>query len=169
MELIGVLGDTLYPAGYTLTEYDMLRECPFPNQASLISITGSDLKYALEQALRKLPARAGNFPQVSGLRIKVDLSRNTMNRITEILVEEKKKGEEGKEGEETIEWKPLEDSRVYICAVTEFIRNGGDGLDGFTKGTCLQSKAKLLSKVVREYIISHKEIAPVKEGRVVVL
>lgn len=154
----------------------MLRECPFPNQASLISIKGSDLKAALEQALRKLPARAGNFPQVSGLKIRVELSRPPGDRIAEILVEHKKKkeegGKEGKEegkGEVEVEWRELESERVYICAVTEFIRNGGDGLDGFTKSTCLQQRARLLSLVLREFIKSRKVIAPVKEGRIVVL
>lgn len=129
--------------------------------ASLVSIKGSDLKAALEQALRKLPERAGNFPQVSGLRIRVDLARGQGNRIVDILVEDKKSGQS--------EWKPLDESREYVCALTEFIRNGGDGLSGFTKSTLIQQRAKLLSQLVREHMKAGKEVAPVKEGRIVVL
>ena len=137
----------------------MLRECPFQNMASLVSIKGSDLRAALEQALRKLPERAGNYPQVAGLRIRVDLARERGQRIVDIHVEDKTSGE----------WRPLDESREYACALTEFIRNGGDGLSGFTKSTLIQQRAKLLSVVVREYLKAHKEIAPVKEGRTVVL
>lgn len=167
----------IYPPGHTLTQFDMLRECPFPNTASLISIKGKDLREALEQALRKLPARAGCFPQVSGLRIKLDLTRPSGTKFEEWKAKDFVNSPfvsgsrivsvqtEGKDKS----WSDLDNERMYKCGVTEFIRNGGDGLEGFTRGEVLKQKAGLLSNVVAEYIKRKREVSPTVEGRVVVL
>ncbi len=79
-------GDRLYPVPYDFTSADREREVPFPSPSIVVDILGRDFLVGLEQACSALPAPLGGFPQLSGMKITVDLSRPVGSRIIKARV-----------------------------------------------------------------------------------
>jgi len=92
---------------------DVLDALPFGNMLATLTLTGVDVRAALEQGLQ--PGR-GAFPQVAGIRMVFDLSRPAGDRITVLET----RGPDGG-------WAPLEPGRRYLVATNNFLRGGGDG------------------------------------------
>src|SRR5262249_58569682 len=67
----GARGSRVYPAG-PLTRRTLLSIHPFGNVVCKIAVSGQVLLAALNSGVSKLPGGAGQFPQVSGLTMKVD-------------------------------------------------------------------------------------------------
>lgn len=64
-----IRGDSIYQPGTSITKYDIIREFPFRNPIDAYKIKGSDLREAMEEGIRHLPAKLGCFPQLSGILI----------------------------------------------------------------------------------------------------
>jgi 2',3'-cyclic-nucleotide 2'-phosphodiesterase (5'-nucleotidase family) len=109
----GIRGKRRYETPYKITRRDVLSELPFGNKAYLLEISGRDLRTALEQGLARAENLTGAFPQVSGLRIRADLSRPAGQRIISL----------------DVGGKPVEDARIYRLATSDFLARGGDGYD----------------------------------------
>lgn len=99
--------------GGLVTLGDVMDSLPFGNTLATVTLTGADLRAALEQGLQ--PGR-GAFPQLAGARMAFDLSRPSGDRITSLEV----RGADGA-------WAPLDPARRYLVATNNFVRNGGDG------------------------------------------
>lgn len=150
-----IRGNIEYPAGTILTEYDIIREFPFANMVRSMTLQGKFVKAALEQGIRYLPASAGCFPQISGMKIVVDLKQPVGERIIDI----------------TVNGKPLDPEREYSITTTTFISIGGDGYFALQNGTLTNhpgNDATLLSDIISNYIKKHQPITPSIEGRIVV-
>lgn len=107
----GIRGDRLWPAGTELVRRDIVTALPFGNTAVLLDITGKDLRQALEQAFAQADRLTGAFPQVSGMRLKVDLSRPKGDRIVSIEVA----------------GQPLDPAKSYRLATNDYLAEGGNG------------------------------------------
>ena len=92
---------------------DVLDALPFGNSLATLTLTGADVRAALEQGLQ--PGR-GAFPQLAGARMEWDAVRPMGNRITSLEV----RGADGG-------WAPMEPGRRYLVATNNFLRGGGDG------------------------------------------
>ena len=99
--------------GGVVTLGDVLDALPFGNMLATLTLTGADVRAALEQGLQ--PGR-GAFPQVAGIRMAFDPTRPAGDRITMLEV----RGADGT-------WAPLDPARRYLVATNNFMRNGGDG------------------------------------------
>lgn len=74
---------------------------------------------ALENSVSQYPKLDGRFPTCGGFKIAFDPSEEPGNRIKELT------NEEGK---------PLDLSKNYVVALSDFVAQGGDGFDCFVRG-----------------------------------
>ena len=93
---------------------DVLNALPFGNSLATVTLTGADLRMAVEHGLG-LVGRGG-FPQVAGMRLEWNALRPAGDRITEFKI----RGPDGA-------WTDLDPERRYLVATNNFIRGGGDG------------------------------------------
>lgn len=150
----GFRGGKLYPAGTQLTRKDVLTELPFLNKAYVLEVSGAQLKEALEQGFTGAENEVGRFPQVSGMRVKADVTRAPGKRVVGV----------------TVNGKPLNSSRKYRLATNDYLANGGDGYAAFKSAKVLvgDTEADLIANIVMAYIRAKGTVAPVLEGRIVV-
>ncbi|RAU22977.1 bifunctional metallophosphatase/5'-nucleotidase [Paramagnetospirillum kuznetsovii] len=149
----GLRGNRQYEPGTVLTRRDILAEMPFGNAVMALDITGKQMLAALEHGLSAVAAKAGRFPQVSGLAVTYDSTKPVGSRVISALVN----------------GKPLEPRRVYRLATTDYLGNGGDDYKVLTEATVVvdASGGPLLANVVTDYLTTQKTVAPKVEGRVV--
>lgn len=101
---------------------DVLSALPFGNTTARMMLRGSALLAALENGLGRLPAPAGRFPQLAGLRFTADATRPPGSRVVVAEV----RGADGA-------WAPLDPARAYSVATNNFLRRGGDGYSVFAE------------------------------------
>ncbi|OAN52213.1 bifunctional metallophosphatase/5'-nucleotidase [Paramagnetospirillum marisnigri] len=149
----GLRGNRNYAAGTTLTRRDILTEMPFGNAVMAVDITGKQLLAVLEYSLSGVEAKAGRFPQVSGMAITYDGAKPPGSRVISVRVGAK----------------PLEPSRVYRLATSDYLGRGGDGYKSLTEAKVVvdASGGPLLVNVVADYLAARTSVAPKVEGRVV--
>jgi 2',3'-cyclic-nucleotide 2'-phosphodiesterase (5'-nucleotidase family) len=147
---------------------DVYAALPFDNYPVAVSLTGKQIKEALEHGLSGLEQRAGRFPQVSGLTFSYNPAAPAGSRIREVAVG----------------GHPLVPEKEYVVATTDFLAAGGDGYKVFgeairsvpdysEQGGLLKSQkvvysdySKWLRDLVIDYIKSQKKISPQVEGRI---
>jgi len=132
----------------------VLAELPFGNKAYLVAITGRDLKAALEQGLARAENLTGAFPQVSGMKIRADLSRPVGRRLVRL----------------EIAGEPVDDSRTYRLATNDFLARGGDGYEALKKAATLigPTDSELLVNHVVAWLQDKSSVSPTIEGRIVI-
>lgn len=150
----GFRGGKVYPAGSKLSRKDVLTELPFLNKAYVLEVSGATLKDALEAGFAGAENEVGRFPQVSGMRVKADLSRPDGRRVVSVHVD----------------GKPLNPKRIYRLVTNDYLAGGGDGYAAL-KGTKVvrgESDADLVANVVIAYIKAKGSVAPAIDGRIMV-
>ena len=93
----------------------LARTFGFPTRVALVWLTGRDLR---EQVLERSVSGGrgeGRFLQVSGLRFTFDRSRDAGRRVTSVEI---RRGDA---------YEPLDEARVYVVAVPDYLFGGGDG------------------------------------------
>ena len=148
-----IRGDRIYAAG-PLTRRLLLAMHPFGNVVVKTAIPGRVLLQALTHAVSALPATSGRFPQVSGLKLDVDI-HDTPPRLTGVLVN----------------GQPLDLNRMYTLALPDYLFTGGDGFAMFAGAKLEVSPAagELVSSAVERYVTSKKNVAPQIEGRITIV
>lgn len=69
-----------------VTNGDIINVLPFDNQMCLLELTGKQLLDVLESGFSLLPAENGSFPQVSGLKLDVDINASPRIKTAQALV-----------------------------------------------------------------------------------
>jgi 5'-nucleotidase len=148
----GIRGDRVHPPG-PLTRRALIEIHPFGNVVCTLSVPGRIIAEALEHGVARLPAAAGQFPQVSGLAFQVDSGAPAGQRVREIRVGNA----------------PLDPARTYTLAVPDFLLLGGDGYAMFANAAVLVGpEGGPLMATALERQVAGKEIAPQVEGRITV-
>lgn len=141
---------------------------PFENYIIALEMSGRDIIRALEHGLSDLPTPAARFLQVSGLKMRYDLSAPPGRRLLEVQVGNQ----------------PLVDDKIYILATVDFLAAGGDGYSMFPKIFCgpgetgqngnntayklvYNDPSRSLKQIVSNYVKTEKIISPAVEGRIV--
>lgn len=142
----------------TATVGDVLSVLPFQNTLATMKIAGSDIVAALEAAVSGIEEGAGKFPQVGGLRFKLDKSvAPNAGRVSDVEV---------REGDT---WVPIDAAKVYGVATNNFMRGGGDGYVAFKeKSQDAYDFGPGLEEVVAEYLANNAPYTPKVEGRITV-
>ncbi len=146
----GIRGNRTYPPG-PLTRRALVALHPFNNAICKIELTGAELLGVLEHGVSRLPARSGQFPQVSGITLRVRLSAPIGRRVHDVRVG----------------GAPLEPARTYTLALQDFLLRGGDGFEMFGGSRVLvtpESAMPLLTAV--EQALAAGPIEPAVEGRI---
>ena len=148
----GIRGSKVYEAGTAITRRDVQAELPFGNHLVALSVKGSDLRTAIENGLSRLPALAGRFPQVSGMRVEFDAQQPAGRRVLSVVV-----------GGE-----PLDADKTYRIAVNDFMARGGDGYSSFAALDPLVpiEDTPLLSDEVMIYLRGLAGVQSGVEGRI---
>lgn len=149
----GIRGDKQYAAGAMLTRRDILTELPFGNVTVMTEITGKQVKEALENGLSQVEDGAGRFPQVSGLKMVVDLKQPKGSRVQSVTVGDK----------------PLDPAATYKVATNDFMLRGGDGYTALSGGKVLIDalEGKLMANTVIDTIAKSGKVDAKVDGRIV--
>jgi 5'-nucleotidase / UDP-sugar diphosphatase len=150
----GIRGNKEYPAGALLSRRDILTELPFGNRTVSTKMTGADLKLALENGLSQIEAKAGRFPQVSGIVMTCDLSKPAGSRLVSVLVN----------------GAPLDTAKLYVVATNDYMLKGGDGYLSF-RGAMkdFDLSGNLMANDVIAYAEKQKTIKGQPEGRITLM
>ena len=147
-----IRGNKIYEAGTELTRKDILKELPFRNESTLISISGTQLKSALENAVSLVENVKGRFLQVSGINVSYCPDNPPGSRVQSIIYR----------------GKPINPNKMYSLAISKFLYKGGDGYDMLKQSDLLRTSrgSMLVWEITRFYIESIKKISPEIEGRI---
>jgi 2',3'-cyclic-nucleotide 2'-phosphodiesterase (5'-nucleotidase family) len=143
----------VYPAG-PLTRRTLLSIHPFGNVACKIAVSGRVLLDALTHGVSRLPVGAGQFPQLSGVTMKVDVRAPPANRVSDVKVN----------------GAPLDLAKMYTVALPDYVMNGGDGYSMFPGQKVLvdAQSGDLVVLALEKYIVKKGTVSPSVEGRVVI-
>jgi 2',3'-cyclic-nucleotide 2'-phosphodiesterase (5'-nucleotidase family) len=149
----GIRGDRVRPAG-PITRRDILEAHPFSNSVCKVAMPGRVILQALNSGVSKLPAAAGQFPQVSGLTMRVDANAPAGDRVRDVRVQ----------------GAPLDLDKRYTVAMPDFVLLGGDGYGMFVSQEVLTrpESGKRMAQALEEYIAARREVSPTLDGRIVV-
>jgi len=147
---------------------DIYAALPLDNYLVAISLTGAQLKAALEHGVSRLEGPVGSFPQVSGLTFIYSRSAPVGSRVKDV----------------TVGGQPLDPQKEYVVATNDFLAAGGDGYTVFGEalksagdyanlgGTLTSSKLAYndpgtwLRDLLIAAIQARKTIAPQVDGRI---
>ena len=148
----GIRADRTYDPGHRLTRRDILTELPFGNVNIMIELTGAQVLAALENGFSRVEDVNGRFPQVSGMRVEADLTREPGSRVTSV----------------TIGDAPLDPEATYTVATNDFMGRGGDGYTMFVDAPRIlrDEDAKLMANDVMVHVRNLGEFAPALDGRI---
>ncbi len=149
----GIRGGRRFEAGHRLTRRNVLTELPFGNKTLVFRLTGADLYKALEHGYAAYPRPAGPFLQISGGKVVIDPSRKAGERVVTF----------------EIGGAPVDRSKYYTVAASDFFLRGGDGYTVFTE-QALRTRledAQLIANDVMAYARNLGKIGAQPEGRIV--
>lgn len=148
----GVRGERTFGPG-VLTRGDVSEMLPFPNYATLLRVSGSQLLEALENGVSQVEGQAGRFPQVSGMQVSYDRTAPAGARINQVL----------------IGGQPLDPDASYTLATIDFLASGGDGYSVLKDAEVLipPSGGPVQSSLLLDYLAASGSVSPVVEGRII--
>lgn len=148
----GIRADKVYDPGTEITRRDILTELPFGNVNIMIELSGAEVLAALENGFSRVEDVSGRFPQVSGMTIEADITREPGDRVTSVMV-----------GGE-----PLDIGATYTVATNDFMGRGGDGYTMFAEAPRVvrEEDAKLMANDVMVHVRELGEFAPAIDGRI---
>jgi 2',3'-cyclic-nucleotide 2'-phosphodiesterase (5'-nucleotidase family) len=149
----GLRGNKIYPPGGPVTRRDVLAELPFGNKVSILLVTGSAVREAIENGLGRLPEASGRFPQISGMTVEAQMKRPAGSRVIAIKVG----------------GSPLDESKTYRLATNDFMARGGDDYVMLrdVKRVMPDKDGPLMANEVMTYLRGLGTIRKGVEGRIV--
>src|SRR5205085_2507982 len=116
--------------------------------------TGRVLIAALNNGVAKLPSGGGQFPQVSGLAMKVSPRGPPGNRVSNVVVN----------------GQPLDLDKTYTLALPDYVLKGGDGYTMFRGARVIvgPESGNLIVAALEKYIAAKRQVSPATEGRITI-
>ncbi len=151
MNSFGVRADLVPAADGSVTYGQLYAVQPFGNIVQVKGLTGAQIRAVLEQQFASgsnTPERP-NYLQVSrGFAFSYDLRRPAGQRMVAM----------------TLDGRPLDDTRVYRVAVSNFLATGGDNFTAFKAGTDLGGAIEDLDAL--EAYVAQGSVTPPPTGRI---
>ena len=149
----GIRGDKTYPAGTTLLRRDIQTELPFGNKTVKLELTGKQVWAALENGFSQWEKTAGRFPQVSGIVVTADPTKEPGARVVSV----------------TVGGQPLDMAKTYTVATNDFMARGGDGYTMFRNARQLvpDNDGPLMANEVMVYLRRLGTVKAGVDGRIV--
>jgi 5'-nucleotidase/UDP-sugar diphosphatase len=139
----------------TVTMGDVLTVLPFQNTLTTMRLSGATIIEALEHGVGAIEDGAGRFPQVAGLRFRLDPSAAPGSRIS------------GVEVRQGASWAPIDETAVYGVVTNNFLARGGDGYTMLADAEDTYVSAVDLAEALAEYLSVNEPYSPVIEGRII--
>lgn len=143
-----------------VTRGELLAVLPFGNEVVVLTLTGSDLLQALEQMVRSNGETSrGEFPQVSGLRLVVNMSQPAYSRLVSVRA---------RCGACTVpRYETVDPELNYTLVTTSFLADGGDNITVFNELALERSTLDLsdLDTVV-SYFQTYSPVYPEVQERI---
>ncbi len=135
---------------------DVLTVLPFQNALYTMQLPGSTIIAALEHGVNGVEEGAGRFPQVAGLRFRLDLSvAPNEGRVSGVEV----RTADG--------WAPIDPDEMYGVVTNDFMAAGGDGYAMLASdGVGGYDTAIDLADALAEYLTENAPFAPELDGRI---
>lgn len=161
----GGIRSSLSPSNYTVSDPSVDRDGNFPddvvvgdlfslhnfgNIVTTQSVTGSQLRAALEHGLGSLPGASGAFPQVAGFQVVFDSSLPVGSRVLSMTRED---------------GTPITDADTLVLATNNFLSAGGDGYDMLADPNA--TTLGLLTSAIGDFITGAGLVTPYFDCRVV--
>ncbi|XP_054719341.1 LOW QUALITY PROTEIN: snake venom 5'-nucleotidase-like [Uloborus diversus] len=149
-----------------ITIEDILTAAPFGNTMCVVGLKGKHLRQVLEHSVKDYDLGAvdppGSFLQVSGLRLKYNMSQPVGSRLIEALA---------RCADCRIpKYLPLEDETVYEMVVNTYLAKGGDGFDMVQENAVTYRNVDELDiDILINYFQKHSPIITGLEDRIEVL
>ena len=143
-----------------ITLGDVLTAYPFSNTLAVLTLTGADLKAALEHGVSTvgLTDGTGRFPQVAGLRYTYNPAKPAGSRIVSITLA-------NANGTAA----PLNPTDDYRIAISDFLFRGGDGYTMFGKnGRDVENDGPATADLVAAWLRAHNPLHLELDGRIAV-
>lgn len=140
----------------SVTLGDVLTVLPFQNTLYTLELGGAAIIAALEHGVNGVEEGAGRFPQVAGLRFRLDLSvAPGGGRVSEVEV----RTADG--------WAAIDPAASYTIVTNNFMARGGDGYAMFPgEGRNGYDTAIDLADALAEYLAERPGFAPALDGRI---
>lgn len=141
-----------------ITLGQIIEVLPFGNTLATMTLSGAEIKQALEHSVSQAPKESGGFLHVSGLKYTYDSSKPVGVRVQTIEV---------KTGDT---FTNLDVGKNYLIATNAFTAKGGDGYEVFKKAYGEGRITDLgLSdwENLRDHVAQLKNVKPAIEGRIV--
>ncbi|NUT54627.1 MAG: bifunctional metallophosphatase/5'-nucleotidase [Thermoleophilia bacterium] len=145
------------PPPWLITRGQVLAVLPFGNIVTTSTMTGAELKTALENGVSSMPGANGRFPQVSGLCFAYDIAAPVGNRVTVVTRQTAAGGCDGGPVDTTA-------ATSYSVATNDFVAAGGDGYPNILARSTTR---ELMDQVLADYVAAAGTIAPSIQGRIV--
>ncbi|XP_069052677.1 5'-nucleotidase [Lepisosteus oculatus] len=142
----------------SITMEDLISVLPFGSTFDLVELKGSTLRKAFEHAVRRYGGNTGEFLQVSGIHIEFDLSRQSLDRVTDIQIL--------CTSCRVPKYEPLDSDKSYKLVIPSYLVEGGDGFTMIRDEKLKHDSGDLDIAVVSRYIAELKRIYPTVEGRI---
>jgi 5'-nucleotidase / UDP-sugar diphosphatase len=149
-----IRGDRLYSAG-PITRRMIIEIHPFGSVICKVAVSGRVVLQALNNGVSKLPATAGQFPQVSGLTMRVNPGAPAGSRVSDVR----------------LGGQPLDPEKTYTVALSDYTLAGGDDYSMFAKQPVLigPQAGDLIVTALEQYLTEKREIAPMVDGRITIV
>jgi len=148
-----IRGNKTYMAGAPITRQDVVIEMPFRSHVITLDITGAQIIQALEEGLSQYQNLKGGFPHVSGMSYSFDPTEKAFQRVKKV----------------TIDGQPLDRTKTYSLATSNFLANGGDGfyaLKNAQRRKAQSTRPPQISDLVMQAIVKQYEIKPKINNRI---
>ena len=130
---------------------------PFESTIDTLSLSGKFIRESLEKGVSEF-SPAGQFLQVSGLRVTFDVTQDVGSRVVKVQTICKECNEDT--------YDDLDDDEMYPMITNTYIANGGDGLTSISENKKDYTIGELDTDVFQDYLAEHKTVLPRTEGRI---
>jgi 2',3'-cyclic-nucleotide 2'-phosphodiesterase (5'-nucleotidase family) len=145
------------PPPFPITRGQVNGVLPFGNIVVTATITGAELKAALENGVSSMPGANGRFPQVSGLCLTYDVGAAVGSRVISVVLQ-------APTGTCTTTPVDVSSSASYTVAVNDFMASGGDGYPNIAARS---TSRDIMDQTVADWIGANSPISPSIQGRIV--
>ncbi|KAJ8389348.1 hypothetical protein AAFF_G00120560 [Aldrovandia affinis] len=142
----------------SITMEDLIGALPFACTYDLVQLKGSTLKKIFEHSVKRYGGGTGEFLQVSGIQVELDVSRPPWDRVTglRLLCTHCR----------VPSYQPLNLTATYRLVVPSYLVDGGDGYSMIRDEMLKHNSGDLDISVVADYISDMKRVYPAVEGRI---
>ncbi|XP_061098371.1 snake venom 5'-nucleotidase-like [Conger conger] len=143
----------------SITMADLISVLPFGGTYDLVQLKGSTLRNAFEHSVKRHGSGTGEFLQVSGIRVELDLSKPPGERVASLslLCTQCR----------VPRYEPLDADKTYKLVLPSYLADGGDGYSMISDEKLKHDSGDLDIAVVGDYISDMKRVYAAVEGRII--